>query len=134
MEVPSEPHPLSPEVGETPSHGASPESSEDEAEEGSTPDTPQPDDLPLDAELGSFLTETLPGEAIVSEEDVIQPETITKDVEESSSDSIHSELISNDEQVEEEVQGEPGPLSASPECAVSDQLSEACGKGKWQCS
>ncbi|XP_051941417.1 1-phosphatidylinositol 4,5-bisphosphate phosphodiesterase beta-2 isoform X2 [Hippocampus zosterae] len=127
-EVPSEPNPLTLEVSETPSHSASPAASEDEAEEESTPDTLQPEDLPLDAEFGSFITETLSGEAILSEEDVIQPETITKDVEESSSDSIHSELISNDEQVEEDVQEEPGPLSASPECVVSDQLSDACGK------
>ncbi|XP_037097961.1 1-phosphatidylinositol 4,5-bisphosphate phosphodiesterase beta-2 isoform X1 [Syngnathus acus] len=123
VEVPLVPNPPRLEVSDSPPHDASPEDSEDDAEEESTPDTPQLEDLLPDAEPGSSTSEEL-----VPEEDVIQPETSTEDIEESSSDSINSERISNDELVEEVVQGEPDPLTASLECAVSDKSSAACNE------
>ncbi|XP_077395563.1 1-phosphatidylinositol 4,5-bisphosphate phosphodiesterase beta-2 isoform X2 [Festucalex cinctus] len=127
VEVSSEPNPSRLEVSESPSHVASPEATDKDAEEDNASGTPQPEDLPPVAEPESSISETLPGEEIVPEDDAVQPETTTKDIiEESSSDSINSELISNDELAGEEVQGEPGSLSASPECAASDKSSAAC--------
>ncbi|XP_077434093.1 1-phosphatidylinositol 4,5-bisphosphate phosphodiesterase beta-2 [Vanacampus margaritifer] len=119
-EAPSEPNPPGPEGSESPSHDASPDATCEDAEEESTATATQPEDFPPDAEPGSLISETLPGEEI--------EKNTTKDSEESSSDSINSELISTDELAEEEVQGEPGPLSASPECAVSDKSSAVCGE------
>ncbi|XP_061551921.1 1-phosphatidylinositol 4,5-bisphosphate phosphodiesterase beta-2 [Phycodurus eques] len=122
----SETNPL--EARETPSHDASPEASGEDAAEDRMSDTAQTEDLLVDAEPASSTYETLPGDDIVPEEDATQPDTTTKDIEESSSDSINSELISNDGLVKKVVQGEPAPFSASPECTVSDKSSSGSSK------
>nr|XP_061798693.1 1-phosphatidylinositol 4,5-bisphosphate phosphodiesterase beta-2-like [Nerophis lumbriciformis] len=124
--TPSEPSPPMIDGTESASHDASPEASGEDTAEENLPDTPQTEDLFPDAEPESSVLETPQGEDTVSEDDITEAEMTTNDIEESSSDSLNCELISNDELVEDEVQGEPGPLSTSAGYAASDKSSSAC--------